>query len=157
MESQESEKFSHPGITEALLKSLEMAVESDETDRKYGWYDGLWFAVKNSSAQEAGKSLGEGRSTVAAHLDRVRVTLIFVRHALAGGEYKADWGSSWKIATPGEAQWGEIKSGFRQEYEALRELIGSKPFWLEPGLAAAIHNIAHTAYPAGAVRQILKG
>lgn len=157
MEYPEEEKFSHPGLTEALLKSLELAVDGDETDSKYGWYNGLWFAVKNLSAQEAAKSLGPGRSCVAAHLDHVRITLIYVRHALAGEEYKADWGSSWKIESPTEAQWEQIKTGFRQEYQALREFIQTKPFWREPGLAAAINNIAHTAYHAGAVRQILKG
>lgn len=157
MEYPEHEKFSHEGVTQALLKGLEMAVEGDETDSKYGWYNGLWFAVKDLGVQEAARALGPGRSTVAAHLDHVRLTLIYVRHALAGEEYKADWGSSWKIASPSEAQWEEIKTGFRQGYDALRQFIQSKPFWREPGLTAAIHNIGHTAYHAGAVRQILKG
>ncbi|MBF6593896.1 MAG: hypothetical protein IVW51_05540 [Thermaceae bacterium] len=150
-----------PGIAQALLSSLELAVEGDETDReKYGWYNGAWFAVKNLSALEAARSLGLGRTCVAAHLDHVRVTLAYTRHILAGGkdeEYQADWGRSWKIESPSEAQWSEIKTGFWHEYQALREFIGSKPSWHQSGLTAAINNIAHTAYHAGAVRQILKG
>lgn len=154
----DQEQFAHEGLTQALLIALEMAVEGDETDReRYGWYNGLWFAVKNLSAREAAKSLGPGRSSVAAHLDHVRITLAYTRHALAGQEYRADWESSWKLVAPSEAQWEEIKAGFRREYEALRAFLEHKPSWRGPGLAAAINNIAHTAYHAGAVRQILKG
>ncbi|HEU4741734.1 MAG TPA: hypothetical protein VFS50_09095 [Meiothermus sp.] len=156
---EEHQKFAHEGLTKALLTALEMAVEGDETDReRYGWYNGLWFAVKNLSAREAAKSLGPGRSSVAAHLDHVRITLAYTRHVLSGDEeYSADWAGSWKIVSPSEAQWEEIKVGFRQEYEALRAFLEHEPFWREPGLSAAINNIAHAAYHAGAVRQILKG
>ncbi|MBI5812626.1 MAG: hypothetical protein HZB27_08675 [Meiothermus silvanus] len=113
----EPEKLAHPGLTQGLLKTLEMAMEGDE---KYGWYNGLLFTVRNLTAEQAGKS-------------------------------------SWEIRSVGEAEWEEIKAGLEQEYRALHRLMAEKPFWRESDLSTAINNIAHTAYHAGAVRQILQG
>ena len=156
----QGELVEHSGLAQALLDGFELAIEGDEKDRaRYGWYNGVWFAVKNLSAQEAAKSLGPGRPSVAAHLDHVRITLAYTRHVLEGGkdqEYKADWEGSWKIESPGEARWEEIKASFRREYEALRGFIEHKSSWPQPDLTVAIHNIAHTAYHAGAIRQMLK-
>ena len=60
MEYPEHEKFSHEGVTQALLKGLEMAVEGDETDSKYGWYNGLWFAVKDLGSRRPRGRWGRG-------------------------------------------------------------------------------------------------
>lgn len=153
----ESSKALSPfDLRTALLGSREMAMEGGETDPKYGWYNGLWFAVQRLGAREAGRSPGPGRSTVAAHFDHVRETLVYMRHVLAGEEYHADWGASWKIAAPSEAEWEGIRLGFRHEYQVLREAIENKVSWSAAGFSIAINNIAHTAYHAGAVRQILK-
>lgn len=150
----EPEKLAHPGLTQGLLKTLEMAMEGDE---KYGWYNGLLFTVRNLTAEQAGKSLGPGRSTIAAHADHVRLCLAYACHTLRGEPFPVDWGKSWEIRSVGEAEWEEIKAGLEQEYRALHRLMAEKPFWRESDLSTAINNIAHTAYHAGAVRQILKG
>ncbi len=157
MNHPEREQFAHPGLTQALLNALELAIEGDETEReKYGWYNGLLFAVRSASGADAAKSVGSDRPTVAAHVDHVRVCLAYTRHLLAGQDFDADWAASWRIRQPTDAEWNSIRSNLELEYVALRELIQNEPVWRESSLSAAINNVAHTAYHAGAVRQILK-
>jgi hypothetical protein len=159
MDYPEQEKFSHPGITQTLLDTLEMALEGDETDSKYGWYNGLLFSIEPLSAEQAGHSITPQGSTIAGHADHILLTLQYVGAMLRGQPYQADWGRSWhqpQLRQPSQAEWNQLKSDLRQEYQALREFMQNKPFWREPDLAAAINNIAHTAYHASAIRQILK-
>ncbi len=157
MNGPEQESFAHSGLTRALLKALELAIEGDEMEReKYGWYNGLLFAVRNATAADAAKSFGPDRPSVAWHVDHVRVCLAYTHHNLAGEADHSDWPDPERVRAPSESEWDSIKSNLEREYHALREFIRDKPFWREPGLSAAINNIAHTAYHAGAVRQILK-
>jgi hypothetical protein len=140
-----------------LLNALELAIEGDETEReKYGWYNGLLFAVRNTSAEDAAKSFGLNRPSVAWHVDHVRVCLAYTRHLLADEADTSDWPDPERVRAPSESEWDSIRSNLEGEYVALREFLQNKPFWREPSLSAAINNIAHTAYHAGAVRQILK-
>ena len=157
MNHPEQEQFAHPGLTRALLNALELAIEGDETEReKYGWYNGLLFAVRNVSAADATKSLGSDRPTRAAHVDHVRICLAYTRHLLAAEDFDADWAESWRIRAPTDARWDSIRANLELEYGALREFMQNVRSWNEASLSAAINNIAHTAYHAGAVQQILK-
>lgn len=157
MDYPEHEKFAHEGLTKALLSGLEMAFEGDETNQKYGWYNGLLFSLEPLSAEKAGKPAVEGGSTIAAHAHHMWVTLHFVQAMFRGEKYEADWGASWQAHQhPDEAEWKQLKADLRHAYQATRGFVQSKPFWREQGLAQMIHHIAHTAYHASAIRQILK-
>ncbi len=159
MDYPEHEKFAHEGLTKALLNGLEMAMEGDEKDPKYGWYNGLLFSLEPLSAEQAAKSAIPGGSTIAAHADHILISLEFTLAMLKGEKYEADWGRSWhqdQYRQPSLAQWSQLKADLRREYQATADFIQSKPFWREEGLSHLIHNIAHTAYHASAIRQILK-
>ncbi|GEM83491.1 hypothetical protein [Meiothermus hypogaeus] len=156
MEYPEQEKFVHAGLTKALLSGLEMAFEGDETNQSYGWYNGLLFSLEPLSAAQAGQSITEGGSTIAAHADHALLTLRVVLAMLNNQRIEADWQSSWKLRQLSEAEWNQLKSELRQQYQATRALIQEKPFWRETELTQMIHHIAHTAYHASAIRQILR-
>lgn len=157
MDYPEYEKFAHEGLTQALLSGLEMAFEGDETNQKYGWYNGLLFSLEPLSSAQAGKSAREGGSTIAAHADHILVTLRYVQAVFKGESYEADWGASWHSRNhPDEAEWEQLKTALQHEYQATRALVQGKPFWREQGLTQMIHHIAHTAYHASAIRQILR-
>ncbi len=156
MEYAEREQFGHEGLTQALLRGLEMAFEGDETNQSYGWYNGLLFSLEPLSAAQAGQSINEGGSTIAAHADHILLTLRMVLAMFNNQRIEADWQSSWRLRQLSEAEWNQLKSDLRQQYQATRALIQEKPFWREEGLTQMIHHIAHTAYHASAIRQILR-
>ncbi|MDX2006905.1 MAG: hypothetical protein SFU83_16655 [Meiothermus sp.] len=157
MDYPEHEKFSHPGLTASLLSALEMAMLGDEKDPKYGWYNGLLASLEPVGAEQAGWSAVNGGSTVAAHADHILVTFRFVQAMFGGHEFQPDWGASWhQRSRPGKADWDQLKVDLRREYEATRELIEARPYWRESGFTQMLHHIAHIAYHASAVRQILK-
>ncbi len=156
MEYAEREQFGHEGLTQALLNGLEMAFEGDETNQSYGWYNGLLFGLEPLSAAQAGQFITEDGSTIAAHADHVLLTLRVVLAIFNSQRIEADWQSSWKLRQLSEAEWNQLKSELRLQYQATRRLILEKPFWREAELTQMIHHIAHTAYHASAIRQVLR-
>jgi hypothetical protein len=157
MDYPEHEKFSHLGLTQSLLKALEMAMQGDEKEAKYGWYNGLLFSLEPLSAVQANQSAVEGGSTIAAHADHILVTFRFVQAMFRGEQLQADWGRSWHQRNrPSEAEWDQLKTDLQNEYQAMQDFIQNKPFWREQGLTQMLHHIAHTAYHASAIRQILR-
>jgi hypothetical protein len=151
----EQEKVSHPGLTAALVQGLAMALEGDEANQ--GWYTGLIAALENVSAAQASMSPGPGRTTVAAHAEHIRFTLRYLNGMFRGENPQVDWADSWKLQELGQEDWANLRAEIKREYEQLKAFTQEKPFWREQGLAAMIHSVAHTAYHAGAIRQMLKG
>ena len=157
MDYPEHEKLSHAGLTQSLLSALEMAMEGDEKNQKYGWYNGLLFSLEPLSAVQANQSSIESGSTIAAHADHILVTFRFVQTMFSGEQSQADWGGSWHQRNhPSEAEWSQLKADLMIEYQAMKDFIQNKPFWREQGLTQMLHHIAHTAYHSSAIRQILK-
>lgn len=159
MEYPEQEKVAHAGLTQALLSGLEMAFEGNEKDPKYGWYNGLLFTLEPITVEQAGKSAIPGGSTIAGHADHILISLEMVLAMFNGQEYQADWGRSWHqtpFTQPTEADWAALMAKLHEHYRATAELIRNKEFWRQEGLSQMIHHVAHTAYHASAIRQILK-
>lgn len=154
MNTEQYPEFSLPALNSALLRSLEMALEGDE--REGGWYNGLLFALENVSAEQASWAPAEDRPTVAAHAEHVRLTLEVNNAWLRGERLEVDWAESWKVKQVDEAQWEALKADLRQQYRALLDLTQNRSAWREPGMSMVINTIAHTAYHAGAIRQLLK-
>ncbi|RIH75502.1 hypothetical protein Mterra_03975 [Calidithermus terrae] len=154
MRSEQYPEFSLPALGNVLVHSLKMALEGDEHNG--GWYNGLLFALENVSAEQASRAPAEGRATVAAHAEHVRFTLEVANAWLRGERPEINWADSWKVQQVSEAEWEALKAGLRQQYETLLEMAHSRPTWREPGVALMIDNIAHTAYHAGAIRQMVK-
>lgn len=155
MDYPEHEKVSHPGITKALLQTIKMSLEGDEANQ--GWYNGILTAMDNISAEKASTPPGPGRTTAAAHAEHIRFSLNYMNAMFRGEQPQVDWADSWKVQQVNEAEWATIRSEIKREYDRLIEFTEQKPFWREQGLAAMINNVGHTAYHAGAIRQILKG
>lgn len=155
MDYPEHEKVSHPGLSNALVQGLKMALDGDEANQ--GWYTGMIAALENVSAEQASTPPGPGRTTAAAHAEHIRFTLKYMNGMFRGEKPQVDWADSWKVQKVNEAEWESLRSEIKHEYKRLLEFTEQKPFWREQGLAAMIHNVGHTAYHAGAIRQILKG
>lgn len=149
----EEETLSSPLIANAFAQALEMTLHGDETQG--AWYNGLSFALEGVSAERASAHT-PGRSSVVQHAEHARYCLQMVNHWLRGEQPEADWGAAWKLERLEEPEWAALKADLKTQLEGLLELARTRPAWRERGLAMMIHNVAHAAYHAGAIRQLLK-
>ena len=143
-----------PIVTHALLKGLNTAFVASESDR--GWLNGILFSLENMNSTTASRPPGMGRPTIAAHVHHVHLCLNAVRAWARGEQPQPDWGSSWKISSLNETEWETLKLELDQEFKLTQELIQTQANWDERSLSSAIDNIAHCAYHASAIRQIMK-
>lgn len=114
MEYPEHEKFSHEGLTNALIYALETAIAG--TDPKF-WYTGVMSATETLHAEQASRIIAPGHTSIAAHLEHVRVSLNYVRRTLKGEAVEVDWPATWETPTLNAAQWHELRKGIKVEYE----------------------------------------
>jgi hypothetical protein len=147
-------EVSSPIITNAIQAALKMALLGDE--RQHGWYNGLLMALEGMSAAQASRSPAPGRTTVAAHTEHIRFTLQVVNAWGRGEQPEIDWADSWTVSSVTEPEWDALRADLRREFEVMLTGVQARAAWREQGLAMIINNIAHTAYHAGAIRQILK-
>lgn len=143
-----------PIITDAVLAALKMALLGDETQQ--GWYNGLLFSLDGVTAARASRTPTPGRTSVAAHAEHVRFTLHVVNAWGRGEQPEVDWADSWAVSSVTQAEWDALRASLRHEFEVMLEGVQGRAAWREQGVQTMINNIAHTAYHAGAIRQILK-
>jgi hypothetical protein len=147
-------EISSPIITDAILATLRMAFLGDETQQ--GWYNGLLASLDGVTASQASSVPAPGRTSVAAHAEHVRFTLSVVNAWGRGEQPQVDWADSWATSSLTESEWDALRTDIRHEFETTIAGVQSRTAWREQGLQTVINNIAHTAYHAGAIRQILK-
>jgi hypothetical protein len=151
MDDPEPEKFAHEGITKALCESLRLTLEGGDLQK----FDGLLPTLETISADQASKRSGANRSSIAAHVDHLAYSFDFVNRAF-NGEVMTWRDIDWQRENITELEWSDLKTRLKRHYKTLLEFAAQKPFWRAEGLQAFIDNIAHTAYHAGAIRQIIK-
>jgi hypothetical protein len=147
-------EVSSPIITNAIQAALKMALSGDET--RHGWYNGIMTALEGVSATQASRSSGPGRTTMAAHAEHIRFTLRVVNAWGRGEQPEIDWADSWKVSSVTDDQWDALRADLHREFQMTLEGVQGRTAWREQSLEMLINNIAHTAYHAGAIRQILK-
>jgi hypothetical protein len=151
----ETTSISSPIITNALLKGLNTAFIASEGDS--GWLNGILFSLENMTFETASKTPVPGRPNIIAHVHHVRLCLETVRAWARGEQPQPDWGSSWhRTSSMTKSEWEDLKLGLQKEFELTQELIQTETSWNELSLSSAIDNIAHCAYHASAIRQIIK-
>lgn len=103
---------------------------------------------------EASKPLQEGGVTIAAHTAHTLYYLQTLETFMSGGEVKTDWAASWRIRTVNEAEWTQLKSQLRKQYEDIQQLFKSDIDWNDDHISDAFSLLMHSAYHLGAVRLI---
>ena len=119
---------------------------------------GLLRSIDKLTAADASRPVNDG-ATIAAHAQHLRYGLSLMnRWAAEGGNPFADakWGEAWKISTVDDAQWGEIRSGLRDQTNRWLEALKTPRELADVELRGVIGSIAHLAYHLGAIRQINK-
>lgn len=120
----------------------------------------LLETIENVSAEEASRRLADGRATIAAHVEHIRLYLDVLDAVMRTQTLtKVDWREIWQsvsVVTP--EQWAEQKLRLRESYQrAVSTITSYDPLQGEFGLSSALAIIAHSAYHLGALRQILGG
>jgi hypothetical protein len=119
---------------------------------------GLLRSLDKLSAADASRSVNDG-ATIAAHVQHVRYGLSLMnKWASDGGNPFADamWDEAWKTSRVDDAEWDEIRAGFRHEAERWARALESPRRVTDVELTGMIASIAHLAYHLGAIRQINK-
>ena len=120
---------------------------------------GLLQSLDTLSAAEASRSVHEG-ATIAAHAQHVRYGLSLMNAwAERGGNpfAEARWDEAWKVGAVGDAQWGEIRAGLRDETRRWLAALRTPRDAQAIELTGMIASVAHLSYHLGAMRQIAKG
>ncbi len=147
----ETEKFAHEGITKALIESLRLTLNGGERQK----FDGLLPIISSLTATQASQSLAEGHSSIAVHVAHLEYSFDFV-YRVFNGEAVIWQDIDWHKGDFNDLEWTALRERLEQNYKTLLEFAAQKPFWRAEGLQAFIDNIAHTAYHAGAIRQMIK-
>jgi hypothetical protein len=117
---------------------------------------GLLRSLERLSAADASRSTSGG-ATIAAHARHLQYGLSLMnRWASEGGNPFADakWDEAWKTAEVADPEWGEIRSGLRDEAHRWLQALGTPRQVSEVELSGMIGSIVHLAYHLGAIRQI---
>ena len=118
--------------------------------------EGLLASLDKISAADASKSSAGGAS-IAAHVDHLRYGLSLMNR-WSGGEKKpwegADWTVSWRKTRVTEDEWRKLRAQLREEATKWIAAAGQPRQLSNFELNVFVGNIAHTAYPLGAIRQI---
>lgn len=118
----------------------------------------LFETLDAVSAEDASRSIAEGRATIAAQVEHVRFYLDVLNDVMQKQEVlKVEWRDIWQSVrevTPEE--WEGEKRKLRESYLRVLHTIKSYERWEgEYGIAGALAVLVHTAYHLGGIRQAL--
>lgn len=119
---------------------------------------GILGSISPLTAQQASQAVTAGGRTVAAHIEHLRWSLANVNTVARGGEWNADWSTSWSVQTVTDEQWSALQEDLHREYEMVLqaldtvELDGSD----RPMLTGILALAPHAAHHLGSVRQMVK-
>lgn len=143
---------------------LELFTEAcDGPSKSYTWFidnapkSGLLGTLEDITSEEASRTFNENGSTIAAHTEHLRWSLVLSNAYMRGEQPKSPWSESWLVKTVNVDEWNTLRSSLRSEYETLQTGIQKQQdFSDEQILTGAFAFVAHAAYHLGSIRQMKK-
>jgi hypothetical protein len=117
---------------------------------------GLLAALDRLPAGAASATHQAGAS-IAAHVDHVRYGLSLLNrwgNGVPPPWPDMDWTASWRKTVVTEAEWQELRLALRREADAWATVLATPREVSEVEAGWMMGSVAHTAYHAGAIRQI---
>jgi hypothetical protein len=117
---------------------------------------GLLRSLAALSAGQASERR-DGRSSVAAHVQHLRFGFSLMNRWVRGDANAfadANYSQSWGTQQVDDRDWRALREGLAREVTAWTDAIAQPREWDQMSLSAAISAVAHTAYHAGAIRQL---
>jgi hypothetical protein len=116
---------------------------------------GLLGTIDKLSAATASARLRPQNATIAAHSNHILYLLdVFVLYE-RGERPAAGWESSWEVQVVDEAAWDALRAAVRERYTAATALVRARTDWPAPAVGGAMLLLAHVAYHAGEIKQII--
>ena len=118
----------------------------------------MFETLATISADEASVPVGGKCATLAAQVKHTAFYLDVLERSVRTQQYgRQDWDKIWRETRAVNPQeWEAIKSGLRESYDRLKQLIRDTTEWpSENHIGGAIAAIVHTAYHLGEIRQAL--
>lgn len=137
-------------ITQVLAKQLHAVYLEDD------WFKGLLLHVKKVDATHASRTNPGGTSSAAGQVGHVLYWLRFGRRWLAGEEVEGDQDASFTHMQVDDGEWAALKKELEDEVALFQNDIHKVHDWNKKKLNVVFNQIAHAAYHAGSVIQILK-
>lgn len=145
-------------LTEEILYLLTETFESPIRDGN-AYLDrgtGIFMTLAAVSAEDASKPAFPGATTLAAQAEHLRFYLVALAGFISGAHTRVDWAESWKLTTVTPEEWNTLRTGLYETYRHTAELIRGFDRWNEDELGGALAMLTHSAYPLGAIRQLVK-
>jgi hypothetical protein len=138
-------------ITSSLAEGLKTAILGDEST---DWYTGILSSASSTDAITASRQNEGDGATVAGYAGHVSYWLKSTDAELNGttGPVEEDW--SIVSVTPGE--WDLVRNDLKTSLDAFLRTVRDRKDPDEEWLTTIITQIAHSAYHAGIVRQMLR-
>lgn len=134
----------------------------DETfDNVLGMYldkgTSLFETLATISADEASRPVSATCASISAQVEHVRFYLTVLARFARGEEVgKIDWDASWTLRDVTEDEWSALKTGLRDAYNEVRELLDDdRTFENEHAIGGSMAIVIHTAFHLGQIRQAL--
>ncbi len=113
--------------------------------------------ISTLSAEQVSRSIVQGGTCIAGHLEHVRFYLRVMNDYMDGKVLgKLDWSQSWLCKGVNEEQWHTLKENLSADYQALLAKFKSyQDLSDEKHLGGIIAVTVHTAFHLGAIRQMM--
>ncbi len=116
---------------------------------------GMLSTIESLTAEEASVAGGPEGTTIAGHVNHVRVSLAGSTALITKQGSSRDRTKSWAVRRVSEPEWKKLQLEVRAQYERALQSIQPRMEWDEDALGAALGAIAHAAYHLGVIRQRL--
>ncbi|AOM79184.1 hypothetical protein [Pedobacter steynii] len=140
-----------------LLQELYVGTNTNESwviDAKPG--HGFTAAIDTINAEQASIPIVKGGSTIAAHTEHLRWSLLFAMEFYKGNRPSSDWKESWKIRQVTEEEWTKLREDLLEAYLMVRDAIEKIQDWSHEYLwKGTLALLPHAAYHLGAVKQMM--
>ncbi|MES1228059.1 MAG: DinB family protein [Armatimonadota bacterium] len=125
---------------------------------------GTWFVEKKEAilpvldgltAAQASHKFGPKVNSIAAHARHTAYYITLGANYLETGKFgPADWEGSWSVQEVDEAQWTEIRTHLKSEFERLLRAVDAWEVPDQDSITGAMAHLAHAAFHLGAMRQL---
>lgn len=116
---------------------------------------GILGTLRPLSAEEASQVPPGGGSTIAAHAEHLRWSLVRSRAYFKNEATKGNWVDSWRISQVSGREWNRLRLDLEAEYRGLLENLAAYEGPVTLDFTRGVFGIVtHAVYHLGAIRQL---
>ena len=116
---------------------------------------GILGTLRSLSAEEASEIPPGGGSTIAAHAEHLRWSMVRARAYFKNEATKGNWVDSWRVSQVSEREWNRMRLDLEAEYRGLLDNLAAYEGLVTIDFTrGALGIVTHSVYHLGAIRQL---